>query len=397
MDAFQSPLAGTCSNQGADAQWNQETGGRGREAPSRDSASMEDAVLVSKSDFEDEDIAGVISVDSDDDFDTDSETESEEEESEDEWDSDEDDEEEDDEDLEERLQALADARALKNLAVHFLHPELPVTTDIAAFGRNYYTRPSAVEQEEDNEEERTAILADAAALKKLAVDYAHPEEGVSTSDPTSFGRNYFNRPSALEQEDEETADEVEDIMDDVAMLKRAAYDYLHPEAPVKVDSTAFGRNYFNRASAPEQEDEDSEEREAILAEAKALKKLAVDFAHPERSVEIEPTSFARNYFGRLSAPAQEDEEDAEEREAILAEAKALKKLAVDFAHPEKPVEVDPTSFARNYFTSPSSSGSFEAISSTGASERKPSAKAADRNARNDHFDFDHLHEDLHAM
>eukprot|EP00568_Trieres_chinensis_P018109 CAMPEP_0183329386 /NCGR_PEP_ID=MMETSP0160_2-20130417/84767_1 /TAXON_ID=2839 ORGANISM="Odontella Sinensis, Strain Grunow 1884" /NCGR_SAMPLE_ID=MMETSP0160_2 /ASSEMBLY_ACC=CAM_ASM_000250 /LENGTH=528 /DNA_ID=CAMNT_0025497577 /DNA_START=57 /DNA_END=1643 /DNA_ORIENTATION=+ len=293
--------------------------------------------------------------------DSDSESESEWDESEDEWDSDEE-EDEDDEDLEERLRALADLRALKNLAVHFLHPELPVQTDGTAFGRNYFDRPSApdreeddADDEEDNEEERRAVLADAAALKKAAVDHAHPELGVSTSDPTCFGRDYFDRPSAPEREDEETADEAEDVMDDVAMLKRAAYDYLHPEAPVAVDPTCFGRNYFDRPSAKEREDEeDAEEREAILAEAAALRKLAMDYAHPEAPVKaVDPTCFGRNYFNRPSAPEREDDEDAGEREAILAEAAALKKLAVDYAHPERAVEVDPASFGRNYFSRPS--------------------------------------------
>jgi len=35
-------------------------------------------------------------------------------------------------------------------------------------------------------------MADVANLKKLAVDYAHPENGVKTTDPAAFGRNYFN-------------------------------------------------------------------------------------------------------------------------------------------------------------------------------------------------------------
>jgi len=33
-------------------------------------------------------------------------------------------------------------------------------------------------------------------MKKLAVDYMHPEVGVRTSDPTAYGRNFYNRPSA---------------------------------------------------------------------------------------------------------------------------------------------------------------------------------------------------------
>ena len=43
-------------------------------------------------------------------------------------------------------------------------------------------------------------MADAAALKKSAVDYMHPEVGVTTTDSTVFGRNFFNQEaSALEK------------------------------------------------------------------------------------------------------------------------------------------------------------------------------------------------------
>eukprot|EP01083_Nonionella_stella_P082458 227587_1 len=52
---------------------------------------------------------------------------------------------------------------------------------------------------------RSQVLADAAALKKLAVDYGHPEKEVKT-DPAVFGRNYFNRASAGETESFEEAD-----------------------------------------------------------------------------------------------------------------------------------------------------------------------------------------------
>ena len=36
------------------------------------------------------------------------------------------------------------------------------------------------------------VLADVRALKKSAVDYAHPEVRVTSSDPTLYGCNYFN-------------------------------------------------------------------------------------------------------------------------------------------------------------------------------------------------------------
>eukprot|EP00577_Skeletonema_sp_RCC1716_P026259 CAMPEP_0113390768 /NCGR_PEP_ID=MMETSP0013_2-20120614/10346_1 /TAXON_ID=2843 ORGANISM="Skeletonema costatum, Strain 1716" /NCGR_SAMPLE_ID=MMETSP0013_2 /ASSEMBLY_ACC=CAM_ASM_000158 /LENGTH=171 /DNA_ID=CAMNT_0000273953 /DNA_START=54 /DNA_END=565 /DNA_ORIENTATION=- /assembly_acc=CAM_ASM_000158 len=86
-----------------------------------------------------------------------------------------------DEFLAERRRILGDARALKSLAVAFLHPEAPVnTSDGAAFGRNYFNRASAPEVEDDEfADERAEVLAEAAALKQLAVDYLHPEVGVT--------------------------------------------------------------------------------------------------------------------------------------------------------------------------------------------------------------------------
>ena len=76
-----------------------------------------------------------------------------------------------------------------------MHPELSVaTTDVTACGRNFFSRPSAAQLEEA--EERVLILADAKKLKELAVAYMHPELPVETADATACGRNYFNRPSA---------------------------------------------------------------------------------------------------------------------------------------------------------------------------------------------------------
>lgn len=149
----------------------------------------------------------------------------------------------------ERAQVLTDAAALKKLAVHYMHPEVGVkATDPTVFGRNYFNRPSAPEQEDaDEAEEKARVLADAVALKKLAVDYAHPEVGVSSSNPTVFGRNYFGRPSAPEQEDAEEAEEKARVLADAASLKKLAIDYMHPEVGVTTtDPAAFGRNYYNR-------------------------------------------------------------------------------------------------------------------------------------------------------
>lgn len=263
------------------------------------------------------------------------------------------------EEAEERARILAEASAFKQLAVEYAHPEIGVrTTDPTVFGRNYYDRPSAQETETQEEaEERAQILSEAAALKKLTVDFAHPEISVNVMDPTVFGRNYFNRPSAPDTVTREENEERAQILAEAAALKKLAIDYSHPQVGVKeTDPTVFGRNYFNRPSAPDTEtQEEAEERARILAEAAALKKLAVDYSHPELSVNVtDPTVFGRNYFNKLSADDTESQEVAEERAQVLAEAAALKKSAVDYAHPEFGVKVtDPTVFGRNYFNRPS--------------------------------------------
>merc|ERR1740139_2165538 len=128
------------------------------------------------------------------------------------------------------------------------------------------------------------ILAEAIALKNVALDYAHPEAGVMTSDPSVYGRNYFNRLSAPEVE----VDDIEEqskVLADVRALKKAAVDYAHPEVGVMTsDPSVYGRNYFDRFSAPEFEVEDIEEQGQVLADVRALKKAVVDYAHPELGV-----------------------------------------------------------------------------------------------------------------
>jgi uncharacterized protein (UPF0261 family) len=193
-----------------------------------------------------------------------------------------------------------------------MHPEVGVTSaDGACFGRNYFNRYSAPEFEDVEEaNERAQILADALALKKSAVNYLHPEVGVSVTDATVFGRNYFNRYSAPDMEDLEEANERAEILADALALKKSAANYMHPEVGVKsTDGACFGRNYFNRYSAPETEDvEEANERAQILADALALKKSAVNYLHPEVGVCVtDATVFGCNYFTRYSAPSAEVE------------------------------------------------------------------------------------------
>merc|ERR1739838_91288 len=218
--------------------------------------------------------------------------------------------------------------------------------------------------------------------------------------PSVFGRNYFSRSSAPEQEDDEDAEECAASLADAIALKKLAVDYAHPEDPVLIsDSSVFGRNYFSRSSAPEQEDdEDAEECAVALADAISLKKLAVDYAHPEMPVKIDPSVFGRNYFCRPSASQHLEKQKADELIENLEDMAALKKLAVDYAHPEEPVKSsDPAAFGRNYFCRPLAPCFSELVSSTGVSAQKPLFLPKEGNVQKDPFDFDGNHGDLHAL
>ena len=69
-----------------------------------------------------------------------------------------------------------------------------VTPDYIACDRNYFSRASSAAQEDaDDAEERAHILVDALSLKKLAVDYDHPDIGVVNTDVRTFICNYFSK------------------------------------------------------------------------------------------------------------------------------------------------------------------------------------------------------------
>merc|ERR1711957_576049 len=143
--------------------------------------------------------------------------------------------------------------------MNYTHPEAPVDVDPISFGRNYFAR--------DTEEEgRAQILAEAAMFKKLASDFLHPEVKVENTDATMFGRNYFSRPDTLEIISNEEAEECAKILADAASLEKEAMNYTHPEAPVDVDPTSFGRNCFAC-------DVEEEDRAQILAEASMFKNI----------------------------------------------------------------------------------------------------------------------------
>eukprot|EP00547_Thalassionema_nitzschioides_P009600 CAMPEP_0194227054 /NCGR_PEP_ID=MMETSP0156-20130528/42660_1 /TAXON_ID=33649 /ORGANISM="Thalassionema nitzschioides, Strain L26-B" /LENGTH=350 /DNA_ID=CAMNT_0038959527 /DNA_START=59 /DNA_END=1111 /DNA_ORIENTATION=- len=213
--------------------------------------------------------------------------------------------------------------------------------------------------EDDDEEieaglaERRMILEEAKMLKAYATFHLHPEKPVAITDANACGRNYFTRASAPEQETVEVAEERAMILEEASMLKKYAEFHLHPEKPVvTTDVNACGRNYFTRASADEfYGTEDAAEREQILQECAELKKYAGYHLHPEKPVVTEDSMLsARCYYGRATAPEQETVEEAEERAMILEEVFMLKKYAEFHLHPERPVETtDANACGRNYF------------------------------------------------
>merc|ERR1711957_243323 len=267
-------------------------------------------------------------------------------------------------------EVLAEVAALKKSAMAYLHPEVGVAVRDATCGRNYFNRPSAPEVESNEDaDERALVLAEAMALKKSAVDYTSPEVGVTSVAGACFGRNYFDRYSAPETEEDDLADERAEILAEAGALKNLATSYMHPEVVVTAtDATLFGRNWFSRPSAPEVESgEEADERALVLVEAAALRKSAMDYTSPEVGVATTDAACSRNYFNRYSAAETDDCEDevasdsvedarlwlANERAEVLAEAAALKKSAMDYLHPEVGVAVRDATCGRNYFSRPS--------------------------------------------
>lgn len=264
----------------------------------------------------------------------------------------------DEEEWNERIQILKDTRNLAAVADFFLNPHKPVRSEGTNFARCYFSRPSAPQQTSiEDEKESASIQTEMKQLKKLAADYLHPEKPVEVS-ANSFGRNYFSRVSADPTIPREEADERVKILADAQVLKEIADDFLHPEKPVvSSDPFATGRNYFIRPSADAYEDvEECQERELLLQDMKKMKQLAVDYLYPEYAVTTsDPFAFGRNFYSRPSAEESTVVDDMEERELILQDMQQLKALAVDFMHPERPVEIsDPLNFGRNYFSRPAS-------------------------------------------
>ena len=241
---------------------------------------------------------------------------------------------EEEDDWLERLAILEDVRKLGKIAEFFLCPEKRVACDDCAGARCYFDRPSAPKQEEE-EEERDLILEEMKQLKKLATDYLHPELPVEITDPCACGRNYFTRPSAPQYEEEKQMK----VKNGVLVQE---YDDLMNELAEEYDTI-------------------QQERNNVMEDMERLKSLAQDYLQPERAVQVNPLASYRNYFTRPSAAPQESLEESEERMRILADAQNLKKLAVDYMCPEKPVKTtDPCACGRNFFNRPSAPGHFDA-------------------------------------
>jgi hypothetical protein len=150
---------------------------------------------------------------------------------------------------------------------------------------------------------RAQVLADAIALKKSVIYYLHPELPVNATDASAKARCYFDRSSAPEVESVENTEIRAPAIVDMAVMKKSAVHYMHPELPVLVtDSFAKARCYFDRPSTPEVESFEDADRAQVIADMISLKKLAADYMHPElNAAVIDPSATTRCYFDRHSA------------------------------------------------------------------------------------------------
>jgi len=272
---------------------------------------------------------------------------------------------------------------LKQLAVDYMHPEVPVTTN-GVSSNNFFRRVNA--PDEVDQEARAEILADAAALKQLAVDYMHPEVPVTTNGVPS--KNFFDDSECTNDST------VNDILSDCEQLSELAKNYLHPELPV-ISNGNMGRCYFERASKEvryleeikgviDDDLTEEEERVAILADAAALKRLACDYLHPEVTLQSTAGNVSRCFFGK-----SDESEDEEERAAILADAAKLKELAS--AYSKNAPRIVSSAAGSNYFNRHGAPiedlPGLESASSSAVSSPTRGERRQDR-ALSDQFDMD---------
>ncbi|GMH47861.1 hypothetical protein TrRE_jg6025 [Triparma retinervis] len=266
--------------------------------------------------------------------------------------------------MQERDECLAAAAEMKETVSWYLHPERPVITsgntarcyfgrassDITYLNEVDETAPKGIVDVEtaDEMQERAECLAAAAEMKETVSWYHHPSTPLKV-DPVSSGRNYFGRASAPEQMSVEDADDMAECLAAATEMKERISWYHHPSTPLKVDPVSSGRNYFGRASAPEQmEDDDADDMAECLEAAREMKEKVSWYLHPERPVTTNGNT-ARCFFDRASAPEQMSVEDADDMAECLAAAATMKETVSWFHHPSTPLKVDPASSARNYF------------------------------------------------
>ncbi|KAL3908970.1 MAG: hypothetical protein SGILL_008276, partial [Bacillariaceae sp.] len=264
--------------------------------------------------------------------------------------------------------------------------------DPCLYGRNYFNRSSVPTSE--GERERQRVFSEMAELKKVAGWYMHSEAPVVTEDSTACGRNFFSRASAPDTAEEDL--DRDQVLADAAALKKVAEWYHCPEKSLEVDAIACARSFFSRPSAPTNEEEEAHEQ--VLAEAAELKKVAGWYMHPETPV-ASSIAVTRNYFTRPSAEEHiETMEDEEERARILADATSFKKLAIDYLHPEKGVKSS-VNCVRNYFDRASAPGHKDQIQTEGHAVGRQGYLEAHHFDDHDmhHYDYDYGHHDDHSM
>jgi membrane-bound inhibitor of C-type lysozyme len=301
------------------------------------------------------------------------------------------------EEADERAEALAEARLLKERATNYFCPEKKVTVESVG-SRCYFERASAPETITKGEADAIVeSLSDATLIKKLSADFVHPENQVNTTDAFSFGRNYFTKCSSVPTELKEEVVKRAQFIDEATLLKEHATSYLCPELVVtNTDPSTYGRNYFGRLDSNEVlSKEDADELYGIMSDTGVMKKASTDYLRPEVSVSnTHPFAMGRNYFKTLSSVPTETEEESNERFQILADSVMLKKAAVDYLQPEiTSTTTDPTAYGRNFFDNypPEESRKESQLSQGNVSN-------ADEN--NDYFvfdDFDEMREEFNSF
>jgi len=292
------------------------------------------------------------------------------------------------EEADERAQALAEARLLKEQTTNYYCPEKKVTVE--SFGsRCYFERASAPETvTKDEADAKADLLSDATLIKKLAIDFVHPENQVKSADAFSFGRNYFTNCSTVSTESKGEVVERAQVIDETTLLKEHATNFLCPELDLSnTDPSIYGRNYFGRVTATDVlSKEDAGELDGIINDANVMKD-SVGYLCPEVSVEnVHPFASGRNYFGNLSSFPTETEEESNERLQILAESVMLKQAAVDYLHPEIILTTtDPTLYGRNFFDN-------YPLEETRKGSQLSQSNVSNADENNDYFVFDDFHD-----